>query len=232
MNRSAEWKEVTMNQNIRLVDVSKLYGTSGGGFPALKHVNLTIPKGEICAIVGASGAGKTTLLNVMSCLTDVTEGEIYFDDTDITKMNGKEASDYRLHNIGFVFQKYQLMPTLNIHDNICLPYVLAKESVDEAYVTQLVQNLGIESELEKMPDQLSGGQQQRVAIARALALKPSVIFADEPTGNLDSQNGFKTMDLLISCAKELGHTLVFVTHNETLAAMADRKIEIVDGEIA
>ncbi len=220
-----------MGNSIKLLNVSKDFVAGEGVFKALNNVNLEIEAGSVVSIIGPSGSGKTTLLNVMSTLLPVTSGDIFYGKENIALLQGEKASLFRLNHIGFVFQKYQLMPSLNIYDNICLPFVLANEKIDKDFIAEICDKLGISSQFKKMPGQLSGGQQQRVAIARALCRKPEVIFADEPTGNLDSQTGSEVMKLLIDCAREYHQTLIYVTHDMELAARADRQIAIRDGDI-
>lgn len=216
---------------IQLKKVCKIYGEKYNITSALNNVNLTIESGETIAVCGASGSGKTTLLNIMSTIDKATVGEVYFAGNRIDNLNQKEASNLRLHEFGFVFQKYYLMPTLNVYDNICMPSSVGKMSIDIDYSKELIELLGITDKLTEMPGHLSGGQQQRVAIARALLHKPKVLFADEPTGNLDSANSLSVINLLLSSAKRFNQTLIYVTHNTELAKLADRVITIKDGSI-
>lgn len=214
-----------------MIRLEKVYKTYNKKIEVLKNIDLEINEHEFVAITGSSGAGKTTLLNLMSTLDGVTSGEIYLGEDRIDNISQNEASKLRLERFGFVFQKYYLLSTLNVYDNIVLPLAMNKNKVDKAYFESLVKWLGIEEFLTKMPCELSGGEQQRVAIARALIHKPTVIFADEPTGNLDSVNGKRVFELLMRCVKEYGQTVVFVTHNEQFAKMAGRQIVLKDGEI-
>lgn len=214
-----------------MIRLEKVYKTYNKKIEVLKNIDLEINEHEFVAITGSSGAGKTTLLNLMSTLDGVTSGEIYLGEDRIDNISQNEASKLRLERFGFVFQKYYLLSTLNVYDNIVLPLAMNKNKVDKAYFESLVKWLGIEEFLTKMPCELSGGEQQRVAIARALIHKPTVIFADEPTGNLDSVNGKHVFELLMRCVKEYGQTVVFVTHNEQFAKMAGRQIVLKDGEI-
>lgn len=212
---------------IRLVNICKSYNN----VTVLRDINLHIEAQEFVAVTGSSGAGKTTLLNLISTLDGVSSGEIFFEGERIDNIAQSKASNLRLESFGFVFQKYYLIATLNIYDNIVLPVVMNKGKIDKEYFDNLVNWLGIGELLLKMPGELSGGEQQRVAIARALIHKPKVIFADEPTGNLDSTNGKMVFDLLLRCVEKYGQTVVFVTHNEQFASMVQRKIVLKDGEI-
>lgn len=212
-------------------DVTKIFTNGKIKVKALKSVSIEIPDKEILCITGPSGSGKSTLLNVLSTIEDITSGSIIYNDNAIETLNQKQTSELRLNKFGFVFQKFFLMPTLNVYDNILLPIVLANKKFDEEFFSELISTLDIKEELKKMPGQLSGGQQQRVAIARALLPKPEVVFADEPTGNLDSVNGQNVIRLLLSCAKKYNQSVIYVTHNEELAELADRTITIKDGVI-
>lgn len=212
-------------------DVTKIFTNGKIKVKALKSVSIEIPDKEILCITGTSGSGKSTLLNVLSTIEDITSGSIIYNGNAIETLNQKQASELRLNKFGFVFQKFFLMPTLNVYDNILLPIVLANKKFDEEFFSELISTLDIKEELKKMPGQLSGGQQQRVAIARALLPKPEVVFADEPTGNLDSVNGQNVIRLLLSCAKKYNQSVIYVTHNEELAELADRTITIKDGVI-
>lgn len=211
--------------------VSKIYKSNEVEVKALDEISLEIKDEEIVSIVGPSGSGKSTLLNVLSTVDKITSGSIVYNGVHLEDLIQSKAAKLRLHKFGFVFQKYHLMPTLNIYDNIVLPVVLAEEKVDKEYMQELVEILDISSQLYKMPNQLSGGQQQRVAIARALIMKPEVVFADEPTGNLDSVNSKNVIQLLLDCAEKYKQIVIYVTHDEQLASMADRKIQIKDGAI-
>lgn len=212
-------------------NISKIYKSNEIEVKALDDISMEIKDNEIVSIVGPSGSGKSTLLNVLSTVDRVTFGSILYNGIRLERMTQRDTSKLRLHKFGFVFQKYHLMPTLNIYDNIVLPVVLAGEKVEQEYFKELVEILDISTQLSKMPNQLSGGQQQRVAIARALIMKPEVVFADEPTGNLDSVNSENVIHLLLDCAEKYKQTVIYVTHDEQLALMADRKIQIKDGVI-
>lgn len=215
----------------QLENVNKIYKNKETEFKALDNISLEIADQEILSIIGTSGSGKTTLLNIMSTVAPLSSGRINYNGMMLDTLTQSEAADLRLHNFGFVFQKYYLLPTLNIYDNICLPLILADKSPKPDYINELCEVLELTDQLKKMPTQLSGGQQQRAAIARALIMQPEVIFADEPTGNLDSHNSQKVMHLLLECAKRYQQTVIYVTHDTHLAALADRQIQIKDGRI-
>lgn len=215
----------------KMNNVSKIYESNGIKVRALNNISLEINEKEVISIVGPSGSGKTTLLNVMSTVDRVSAGSIEYNGIKLETLSQKEASSFRLNKFGFIFQKYHLMPTLNIYDNIVLPIILANLKIEQKYMKELVEILDISSQLYKMPNQLSGGQQQRVAIARALIMKPEVVFADEPTGNLDSVNSDKVIQLFLDCAEKYEQTLIYVTHDEKLASLANRNIRIKDGAV-
>lgn len=215
----------------KINNVSKIYESNGVKVRALNNISLEINEQEVISIVGPSGSGKTTLLNVMSTVDQVSAGSIEYNGIKLEVLSQKEASSLRLNKFGFIFQKYHLMPTLNIYDNIVLPVILANLKIEQEYMKELIEILDISSQLYKMPNQLSGGQQQRVAIARALIMKPEVIFADEPTGNLDSVNSAKVIQLFLECAEKYEQTLIYVTHDEKLASLANRNIRIRDGAV-
>lgn len=198
---------------------------------ALNGVDLEITQGEIIVILGTSGSGKSTLLQILGGLDTLSSGSIMLDDHDYCKKSDRELSKLRRQKFGFVFQSFQLLPNLRIYDNIVLPITLDKHKIDKHYIHSLIQDLGLESFLNRRPSQLSGGQQQRVAIARALANQPEIIFADEPTGNLDSKTGREVMKLFIREVKAKKHTLVMVTHDQELAKEASRVIHIEEGII-
>ncbi len=216
---------------ISVKEISKEYLQGKEKNRVLDHVSLEVEQGEFLAITGESGAGKSTLLNVISTIDQVSEGCIEYNGTRIDHLSQKDAAKLRLEQFGFVFQKYYLMPNLNVYDNIVLPMIMAKRNIEEAYLKEIAILLEIENQIYKMPDELSGGQQQRVAIARALLHHPKVIFADEPTGNLDSRNGQIVFELLKQCAHKYKQTVFFVTHNKELAESTDRKIVLRDGAI-
>ena len=198
---------------------------------ALRDVNFEVEKGEFCVVVGASGAGKTTILNILGGMDTLSEGSVWLDGKEISSYNKRQLTEYRRFDIGFVFQSYNLVNELTGYENIILPIMLDKKKVDEKYIDKIISMLGIEDRLSHLPSALSGGQQQRIAIARALANKPSILFADEPTGNLDKKSGQEVLSLLKYCAKEFGITLILVTHDLHVAEQADRILTIEDGKI-
>ena len=210
-------------------DLSKRYGTGENQVIALHKANLEIQARDFISIVGPSGSGKSTLLHLISGLDYPTEGVVEYDGQNIHQGKDAVLSAFRRRRIGFIFQKFHLIPVLTARENIIMPLLLDHRQVDEGYFKQITQFLGLEHRLTHLPSELSGGQQQRVAIARALIAKPDVIFADEPTGNLDSQSGREVMDLLASVHREFGKTIVVITHDDRIAQMAERKFSIVDG---
>ena len=216
---------------LRTEGLKKYYGKDENLVRALDGVNLEINKGEFVAIVGTSGSGKSTLLHMLGGLDRPSEGKVIVDDKDIFSMNNDELTIFRRRNIGFVFQSYNLVPILNVYENIVLPIELDGNKVDERYVNTIIETLGLGDKINRLPNKLSGGQQQRVAIARALATKPSILFADEPTGNLDSKTEQEVLGLLKVTSKKFNQTIVMITHNEQIAQMADRIIRIEDGKI-
>ena len=216
---------------LRTEGLKKYYGKDENLVRALDGVNLEINKGELVAIVGTSGSGKSTLLHMLGGLDRPSEGKVIVDDKDIFSMNNDELTIFRRRNIGFVFQSYNLVPILNVYENIVLPIELDGNKVDESYVNTIIETLGLGDKINRLPNKLSGGQQQRVAIARALATKPSILFADEPTGNLDSKTEQEVLGLLKVTSKKFNQTIVMITHNEQIAQMADRIIRIEDGKI-
>lgn len=216
---------------LKTVNVKKIYQVPSGGVQALDGVNLSIEEGEFVAIVGSSGSGKTTLLNLLGGLDKPSEGSIYVRGEKLENMESEELTIFRRRNIGFVFQNYNLLPILNVYENITLPMKLDGMRVDEEFLNHTIDSLKLREKLYHMPETLSGGQQQRVAIARALSTKPAVLLCDEPTGNLDSVTGMEVVGLLKSSAYEFQQTIVVVTHNEEIAQMADRIIRIEDGKV-
>ena len=212
-------------------DLRKVYGTGDTAVRALDGVNLTIEHGEFVAIVGTSGSGKSTLLHMLGGLDRPTSGSVFVDGKDIFSFKDEALTIFRRRKIGFVFQSYNLVPVLNVQENIVLPIQLDGRQVDKAFVRQIVRTLGLEERLEALPSQLSGGQQQRVAIARALATAPAIILADEPTGNLDSRTSQDVLGLLKITSQKFFQTIVMITHNEEIAQAADRIIRIEDGRI-
>ena len=212
-------------------DLRKIYGAGDTEVRALDGVNLTVEKGEFVAVVGTSGSGKSTLLHMLGGLDRPTGGTATVDGRDISTLKDEPLTIFRRRKIGFVFQNYNLVPVLNVRENIVLPIQLDGRKVDRGYVGQIVETLGLENKLQSLPNNLSGGQQQRVAIARALAAKPAIVLADEPTGNLDSRTSLDVMGLLKVTGQRFGQTIVMITHNEELAQMADRVVRIEDGRI-
>ena len=212
-------------------DLRKVYGTGDTAVRALDGVDLTIEHGEFVAIVGTSGSGKSTLLHMLGGLDRPTSGSVFVDGKDIFSFKDEALTVFRRRKIGFVFQSYNLVPVLNVQENIVLPIQLDGRRVDKAFVRQIVRTLGLEERLEALPSQLSGGQQQRVAIARALATAPAIILADEPTGNLDSRTSQDVLGLLKITSQKFSQTIVMITHNEEIAQMADRILRIEDGRI-
>ena len=212
-------------------DLRKVYGTVDTAVRALDGVDLTIEQGEFVAIVGTSGSGKSTLLHMLGGLDRPTSGSVFVDGKDIFSFKDEALTIFRRRKIGFVFQSYNLVPVLNVQENIVLPIQLDGRRVDKAFVRQIVRTLCLEERLDALPSQLSGGQQQRVAIARALATAPAIILADEPTGNLDSRTSQDVLGLLKITSQKFSQTIVMITHNEEIAQMADRILRIEDGRI-
>lgn len=216
---------------LMIKELYKTYGSGEAKVEALKNINLTINQGEFVAVVGASGSGKSTLLHAMAGLDKPTKGSMVIDNQDIYTLNEDNRAIFRRRKIGFVFQFFNLIPVLTVEENIKLPILLDHEKIDEGYLNELLEFLGLKDRKDHLPAQLSGGQQQRTAIARALMHKPSIIFADEPTGNLDKKNSKEVMELLKLSAKKYKQTLVVVTHDLEIAATTDRVITLSDGEI-
>lgn len=212
-------------------DLRKIYGSGETEVRALDGVNLQIENGEFVAIVGTSGSGKSTLLHMLGGLDQPTRGSVIVDGKDIFSLKEEALTIFRRRKIGFVFQSYNLVPVLNVYENIVLPIELDGGKVNKEFVQRIVQTLGLDGRLDALPSQLSGGQQQRVAIARALAAAPAIILADEPTGNLDSKTSQDVLSLLKVTSQKFSQTIVMITHNEEIAQMADRIIRIEDGKI-
>lgn len=210
-------------------ELSKIYGSGESRVVALDKTDLKIGQGDFLSITGPSGSGKSTLLHLLSGLDRPTSGLLSYGGRDIYSFHDKELSAFRRRRIGFIFQQFNLLPVLTARENIIMPLLLDKKQPDEAYLKKLTELLGIQKRLNHLPHELSGGQQQRVAIARALAAQPDIIFADEPTGNLDSKSGGEVMELLCNIRRELDKTLVVITHDSRIAKMADRQFVIVDG---
>ena len=216
---------------LKTVELKKYYGSSENEVHALNGVNFSVEEGEFVSIVGTSGSGKSTLLHMLGGLDRPTSGKVFVDGKDIFSLKDEELTIFRRRKIGFVFQSYNLVPVLNVYENIVLPIELDGNKVDKGYVKELINTLGIKEKLDNLPNQLSGGQQQRVAIARALAAKPAIVLADEPTGNLDSRTSQVVLGLLKVTGDKFGQTIVMITHNPELAQLADRIVRIEDGLI-
>ena len=212
-------------------DLKKQYGTGETAVHALAGVNLSVENGEFVAVVGTSGSGKSTLLHMLGGLDRATSGKVYVDGKDIFALKDEELTIFRRRKIGFVFQSFNLVPVLSVYENIVLPLQLDGKTVDNAFIGEIAEALGLKEKLNVLPNQLSGGQQQRVAIARALAAKPAILLADEPTGNLDSRTSQDVMGLLKTTSTKFAQTIVMITHNEEIAQLADRIIRIEDGRI-
>ena len=209
----------------------KSYGSGENQVKALDHVSLSVENGEFVAVIGTSGSGKSTLLNLLGGLDTPTSGEVLVAGKDLFQMDDESRTIFRRRNIGFVFQNYNLVPVLNVYENVVLPIELDGTKIDTDYVQTILHTLGLEEKAQAMPNQLSGGQQQRVAIARALAAKPAILLADEPTGNLDSKTGMDVIALLKMSAKKYGQTIVMITHDDEIAQVADRILVIEDGQV-
>ncbi len=221
-----------MNMNILEVqNLCKTYGKGEAEVRALDHVSFSVGKGEFIAIVGESGSGKSTLLNVVGALDNPTDGKVLIDGRDIFSMHEKKLTVFRRQNIGFIFQSFNLIPELNVEQNITFPLLLDYRKPDQKYVEELLEILGLKERRKHLPCQLSGGQQQRVAIGRALAARPAIIMADEPTGNLDSRNSREVITLLKSMSAKYRQTILMITHNENHAEEADRVLRMTDGRL-
>lgn len=209
----------------------KYYGKEENLVKALDGINMEILEGEFVAIVGTSGSGKSTLLHMLGGLDKATEGKVTVAGKEIFNLNDEQKTVFRRRNIGFIFQNYNLVPILNVYENVTLPVELDGGTLDKAFIDDIIKTLGLGGKLTSLPNNLSGGQQQRVAIARALATKPAIVLADEPTGNLDSKTGLEVVGLLKMTSKRFQQTIVMITHNEEIAQLADRVIRIEDGKI-
>ncbi len=212
-------------------NLKKIYGAGDTAVHALDGVDLKVEKGEFVAVVGTSGSGKSTLLHMLGGLDRPTSGQVLVDGKSIFDLKDEALTIFRRRKIGFVFQNYNLVPVLNVYENIVLPIQLDGRDAEESFVGEIVETLGMGSKLQNLPNNLSGGQQQRVAIARALAAKPAILLADEPTGNLDSRTSQDVLSLLKVTSQKFGQTIVMITHNEEIAQMADRIVHIEDGRI-
>lgn len=217
---------------LETTDLKKYYGTEPNITKALDGVTLSIKQGEFVAIVGTSGSGKSTLLNMMGGLDVPTSGSVMVKGKELSKLNDEQLTIFRRRNIGFIFQNYNLVPVLNVYENIVLPVELDGDTIDRAFMDEVVRMLALGDKLNNMPSNLSGGQQQRVAIARALVSKPAIILADEPTGNLDSRTSSDVLGLLKVTSLKFHQTIVMITHNNEIAQLADRIIRIEDGRIS
>ncbi|WP_027701706.1 ABC transporter ATP-binding protein [Metaclostridioides mangenotii] len=220
-----------MNAILEVKNLVKHYGTGENLVKAIDYTNLEVKEGEFIAIVGRSGSGKSTLLHMIGGLDRPDSGKVFIAEKDIFKLKDEKLAVFRRRKIGFIFQNYNLIPSLNVWENIVLPIGLDGNKVDESFVMEIIRSVGMEEKLKSLPNTLSGGQQQRVAIARALASKPAIILADEPTGNLDSKTEMEVITLLKSCVTKYGQTLILITHDETIAQMADRIVVIEDGKV-
>ncbi|MFB7156064.1 ABC transporter ATP-binding protein [Lysinibacillus sp. NPDC056232] len=216
---------------VRMENVVKSYGEGNNRVDALKGIDLSIQQGEFVSIVGASGSGKSTLLHILGGLDHPSSGKVFIGDSDIYKYTDNELSIFRRRKVGFIFQFFNLIPVLNVQENIALPTLLDSESIDMEYLNEIINILGLQERMNHLPSELSGGQQQRVSIGRALINRPHLILADEPTGNLDTRNTKEVMDLLRFTAKKYNQTIVMITHDLTIASASDRIITIQDGKI-
>jgi putative ABC transport system ATP-binding protein len=216
---------------LKTIDLCKSYGSGETKVEALKEINISIKQGEFAAVVGPSGSGKSTLLHLLGGVDRPTSGKVIIDGQDIYKLNEKELSIFRRRKVGFIFQFYNLIPVLTAEENITLPLLLDNKKVDKEHLQDLMNILGLKDRAHHLPSELSGGQQQRVSIGRALAYKPSIILADEPTGNLDSKNSKEIIDLLRLSVRKYHQTLIIITHDLNIAAQADRVISIEDGAV-
>lgn len=216
---------------LKTENLVKIYGEEPNVVKALDGISIDVNEGEFVAIVGTSGSGKSTLLNMLGGLDKPTNGETIINSKRLSSMKDEELTIFRRRSIGFIFQNYNLVPILNVYENIVLPIELDGTKIDKHYVDSIIDTLGLKEKLSNMPNNLSGGQQQRVAIARALATKPSIILADEPTGNLDSKTSMDVIGLLKTTSKKFNQTMVMITHNEEIAQLADRIIRIEDGKV-
>ena len=216
---------------LKTSNLKKYYGNGENLVKAIDNANIDIKEGEFVAIVGKSGSGKSTLLHMMGGLDNPTEGKVYINDKDIFSLKEEELAIFRRRNIGFIFQNFNLIPSLNVWENITLPVGLDGKEINKPFVTDIINSLGLESKVDALPNTLSGGQQQRTSIGRALINRPSIVLADEPTGNLDSKNSKEIVELLKVSVKKYNQTLIMITHDTNIALQADRVITIEDGII-
>lgn len=216
---------------LEVKEISKTYGSGEAAVEALKNVSFSVEKGEFLAIVGESGSGKSTLLNMIGALDAPTSGKVIIDGKDIMAMKDNAATIFRRRNIGFIFQAFNLIPELTVEQNIVFPLLLDYQKPDQKYLDELLDVLNLENRRKHLPSQFSGGQQQRVAIGRALITRPSIILADEPTGNLDSQNSSEVIALLKDASRKYGQTIIMITHNRVIAQAADRILQVRDGVV-
>ncbi len=215
----------------RSSEATKIYGAGETEVRALDNIDVAFPKGKFTAIMGPSGSGKSTLMHCMAGLDDLTSGKVFIGETDLTELNERELTLLRRSQIGFIFQAYNLVPTLNALENITLPLDLAGEKPDDSWVDKIVEVVSLKDRIKHRPNELSGGQQQRVAVSRALASKPDIIFADEPTGNLDSKTGNEILEFMQLATKDLQQTIVMVTHDPVAASFSDQVIFLADGQV-
>lgn len=220
------------NVAARAESASKIYGSGENEVKALDNVSVSFERGKFSAIMGPSGSGKSTLMHCIAGLDALTEGSVFIGDTELSQLNDKEITKLRREKIGFIFQSFNLIPTLNAYENIMLPLSLGKKSGDDAWIKQVIDTISLDDRLDHRPSELSGGQQQRVAVARALATQPEIIFADEPTGNLDSKSGSDILKFMRRAVTDLKQTIVMVTHDAVSASYADRIVFLADGHVA
>ncbi|MFT3852670.1 MAG: ABC transporter ATP-binding protein [Ilumatobacteraceae bacterium] len=223
--------ETTTTAAAGAADALKVYGSGDNEVRALDGVTVQFERGRFTAIMGPSGSGKSTLMHCLAGLDDLTSGAVYIGDTYLAKLNDKQLTELRRTAVGFIFQAYNLVPTLTAEENITLPLLLGGNKGDEEWINRVIDTVGLRQRLKHRPSELSGGQQQRVAVARALASRPTIIFADEPTGNLDSRTGAEILDFMRRAVRELGQTIVMVTHDPVAASYADRVVFLADGRI-
>ena len=222
----------TTTSAARAIGARKIYGSGDSEVRALDGVDVAFERGKFTAIMGPSGSGKSTLMHCVAGLDSLTSGSVFIGDTDLSKLNDKQLTELRRKQVGFIFQAFNLIPTLDAHENIMLPLTLDKQKGDTAWIDRVIDTISLRDRLDHRPSELSGGQQQRVAIARALASKPDIIFADEPTGNLDSRTGSEVLTFMRRAVSDLGQTIVMVTHDAVAASYADRIVFLADGHVA